>query len=90
MELATKQAMAILPIARKILQIRKQYATFGRGDLTLLTPVNTSILAYVRTYQDETLVLVNNLSRDPQTAVIDLSQYACKKMTDLIQTLIVE
>jgi maltose alpha-D-glucosyltransferase / alpha-amylase len=49
-----------------LLQIRSQHAVFGRGELTLLKPSNPSVLAYTREDESETIVLLHNLSSEPQ------------------------
>ncbi|MEW6515579.1 MAG: maltose alpha-D-glucosyltransferase [candidate division FCPU426 bacterium] len=60
---------------KKFIQTRKQHKAFGRGTLEFLAPSNQKILAYIREYQDETLLIVNNLSRYVQFAQIDLKKY---------------
>jgi maltose alpha-D-glucosyltransferase/alpha-amylase len=44
------------------LQVRKQHPAFGRGSLTVLPVSNQAILAYLRQYKEETLLILNNLS----------------------------
>ncbi len=60
---------------RRIIGLRKQHAAFGRGTIEFLTPDNSKVLAYLRQYEDETLLVVANLSRYAQCAELDLSRF---------------
>lgn len=60
---------------KRLLLLRKRYQSFGRGSLEFLFPDNRKILAFVRRYGDETLLVVANLSRFVQFAELDLSIY---------------
>jgi len=61
---------------KRIINLRKRFKAFGRGDMTFLTVENPKVLAFTRTYQDETLLIVVNLSKYAQPAEIDLSQFS--------------
>jgi len=69
---------SLLNWIRAVLQVRKQHRAFGRGTLHLLAPHNPAVLAYIRSYEDERILVINNLSAKPQDAVLDLSLYASK------------
>ena len=45
------------------------------GDIKFLYVDNAKILAFTRTYEDETLLIISNLSRFSQSAEIELSDY---------------
>jgi len=60
---------------KRVIEQRKRYRAFGRGSLEFLTPNNRRILAFVRRYEDETILFVANLSRFPQHAALDLSKW---------------
>jgi maltose alpha-D-glucosyltransferase/alpha-amylase len=60
---------------RRIISLRKQHASFGRGSMEFLTPSNPKVLAYLRQYHDEILLVVANLSRSVQCAELDLSRF---------------
>ena len=66
-----------------MLAVRKTALAFGRGELHLLTPAGDAILAYLRTYENETLLVVNNLAEEPQTCEIDLAAFAGAEPVDL-------
>ncbi|HKY54763.1 MAG TPA: alpha-amylase family glycosyl hydrolase, partial [Anaerolineales bacterium] len=52
---------------KKMIQIRKQFHAFGRGTMEWVETGNPAVAAYVRTYNDETLLILNNLSGSSQT-----------------------
>ncbi|HYO84616.1 MAG TPA: maltose alpha-D-glucosyltransferase, partial [Bryobacteraceae bacterium] len=60
---------------RRIIESRKQYRAFSRGSIHFLHPENRKVLAFVRAYEDERVLVVANLSRYPQYAELDLSQW---------------
>lgn len=69
---------------RHVLCIRKQHAVFGRGTLRFLKPDNAAILAYLRSDDAQTILVLNNLSAEPQEVAVDLSAYAGKVPRDLL------
>jgi len=58
------------------MSLRGRFKAFGRGDLKLLRPGNPKIMAFLRRYEDETILVVANLSRYTQYTEIDLSEHA--------------
>jgi maltose alpha-D-glucosyltransferase / alpha-amylase len=60
---------------KRLIALRKRYKAFGRGTLSFLQPDNRKVLAFVREYEDEKILVVANLSRFVQAAELDLSQY---------------
>jgi maltose alpha-D-glucosyltransferase / alpha-amylase len=57
---------------RRLLALRKRHKAFGRGSLEMLHPENRKVLAFLRRYGDETLLVVANLSRFVQHVELDL------------------
>ncbi len=60
---------------KRLIAMRKRYLAFGRGSMEFLHSDNRKILAYVRRYEDETILVVANLSRLVQCFELDLTQY---------------
>ncbi|MGZ5475698.1 MAG: maltose alpha-D-glucosyltransferase [Thermoanaerobaculia bacterium] len=60
---------------KRLLALRKRYRAFGRGTMEFLQPENRKILAYIRKYEEETILVVANLSRLVQCFELDLSAY---------------
>ncbi|HWT59301.1 MAG TPA: maltose alpha-D-glucosyltransferase [Rhizobium sp.] len=74
-EAQSTDAHSLLNWTRKMLALRGRHPAFGRGSLRFLAPENRKILAYLREYEDETLMCVANLSRLPQAVELDLSSF---------------
>ncbi|MGM0381968.1 MAG: maltose alpha-D-glucosyltransferase [Thermodesulfobacteriota bacterium] len=55
--------------------VRRHYRVFGRGKIEFLNPENRKVLAFIRTYQDERILVVANLSRFVQCVELDLSSF---------------
>lgn len=67
---------SLLSWMRNMIALRKLFRVFGRGSLKFLHPANRKVIAYVREDGDERVLCVANLSRFPQPAQLDLSEYA--------------
>lgn len=61
---------------KRLIATQKRFSVFGRGDTKFLSPDNPKILAYIREYEDEKVLVVVNLSRAPQAVEMNLSGYA--------------
>jgi len=61
---------------RRLISLRKRFKAFSRGTLTFLHPENQTIVAFVRSYEDQNLLVVANLSRFVQFVELDLSAFA--------------
>ncbi|HXH39680.1 MAG TPA: maltose alpha-D-glucosyltransferase [Thermoanaerobaculia bacterium] len=60
---------------KRLIAQRNRYQAFGRGTMEFLHPENRKILAFVRRYRDETILVVANLSRLVQCFELDLSEF---------------
>ncbi len=60
---------------RRLVALRNRYHAFARGSLEILLPDNRKVLAFLRRYEDETILVVVNLSRFTQAVELDLSDY---------------
>ena len=67
---------SLLNWMRRMIQVRKSHAAFGRGTLNFLYPRNRKILAYVREHEGQSLLCVFNLARSAQAVELDLHAYA--------------
>jgi maltose alpha-D-glucosyltransferase/alpha-amylase len=61
---------------RRVLSMRKRFRAFSRGTTEFLPLENGKVIAYVRQFENETVLVVANLSRFAQVAEIDLSAFA--------------
>jgi maltose alpha-D-glucosyltransferase/alpha-amylase len=78
-----KDPNSLLNWIRQQLQLRKKYPVFGRGNLQILSNNNTSVLAYLRQDDDQTLLIINNLSSETSQIHLNLKQFKNKKVIDL-------
>jgi maltose alpha-D-glucosyltransferase/alpha-amylase len=60
---------------KRLIALFREHEAFGRGDLEFLRPDNPRVLAFLRTYGDQRILVVANLSRYPQFAELDLSAH---------------
>jgi len=60
---------------RRILAIRKRFPAFGHGDFQMLAPANNKVLAFTRSYESQTVLVVINLSRFSQAVELDLQKW---------------
>jgi len=66
---------SLLHWTRRLVALRKRYRAFGRGSIEFLQPENHHVLAFVRRFEDEILLVVANLSRFAQHVELDLSSF---------------
>ncbi|MBJ6118622.1 maltose alpha-D-glucosyltransferase [Pontibacter sp. BT310] len=60
---------------RRIINMRKRYKAFGRGSIKFLNPSNSKVLAFIRSYEDENILVIANLSRFPEAVELDLQEF---------------
>ncbi|WP_029460790.1 maltose alpha-D-glucosyltransferase [Solidesulfovibrio alcoholivorans] len=61
---------------RRVIALRRRLPAMGRGQMAFVSQDNAKVLAFTRTYGDEVILVVVNLSRFSQVARIDLAAYA--------------
>jgi maltose alpha-D-glucosyltransferase/alpha-amylase len=74
---------SLLNWTRRMLTVRKRQKAFGRGTLRFLYPGNRKVLAFLREYEDETILCVGNLSRVIQAVELDVAAYTGRIPVDL-------
>jgi maltose alpha-D-glucosyltransferase / alpha-amylase len=75
-ELQNWNTSSLLWWMKRLINKRKQYKAFSRGDMKFISSENPKILAFTRTYQDETMLVVVNLSRYTQPVELDLGEFS--------------
>ncbi len=83
-EAQLREPSSLLNWTRRLLSVRKQFLSFGRGKLTFLRPGNRKILAYVREHQDEVVLCVANLARNAQPVELDLGRFKGRVPVELL------
>ncbi len=74
-ETQQSNSQSLLWWTKRLIALRKRYRAFGRGDITFLQPENRKVLAFVRRFEDERILMVANLSRFSQAVELDLSEW---------------
>jgi maltose alpha-D-glucosyltransferase/alpha-amylase len=68
---------------KRLISLRKRFQAFGRGNIKFLQPENRKILAFLRRYQDQNILVVANLSRSAQQTQLDLSEFTGWRPVDI-------
>ncbi|MBI2469712.1 MAG: maltose alpha-D-glucosyltransferase [Planctomycetes bacterium] len=71
-----KNQASLLWWMRRVIAIRKRFKAFGRGSIEFLFPDNPKVLAFIRRYKEEVILVVINLSRFSQAVELDLSKFS--------------
>jgi len=71
-----RSSHTLLNWMRRLIRVRRSTKVFSRGSITLLEPPNQRVIAYVRAFEKEQVLVVNNLSGTVQAVELDLSQLA--------------
>ncbi len=66
---------SLLSWMKQIIANRRSSPVFGSGSIEFLYPQNHRVLAYVRQWDKETVLVVNNLSSAAQAVELDLRRY---------------
>ncbi len=78
-----KNLSSLLWWTRRVIAMRKNFKAFSRGSIEFLYPENPKILAFLRRHEEETILVVVNLSRFSQAVEIDLSRFAGCTLTEV-------
>jgi maltose alpha-D-glucosyltransferase / alpha-amylase len=66
---------SLLNWMKSIIQVRNAFHVFGRGSMQFMNPSNHRVLAYVRQFGHEIVLVVNNLSNSAQAVELDVQRY---------------
>jgi maltose alpha-D-glucosyltransferase / alpha-amylase len=68
---------------KNVLAMRKRLNVFGRGDLKFIESSNAKVLCFARTYQDQKMIVVANLSQFSQATNLNLSEFKDCDITEV-------
>jgi maltose alpha-D-glucosyltransferase/alpha-amylase len=71
-----RSAHSLLNWTRRLIRVRKSSPVFSRGSLTFLNPTNHRVLAYIRAFGRDQVLVVNNLAGSVQAVELDLRKLA--------------
>ncbi|MDB5252148.1 MAG: alpha-amylase, partial [Flaviaesturariibacter sp.] len=74
-ELQRRNTSSLFWYMKRIISMRKAFKAFSRGDMAFLPVENPKVLAFTRSYEEETILVVVNLSKHSQPAEVDLKAY---------------
>jgi maltose alpha-D-glucosyltransferase/alpha-amylase len=74
-ETQARSPSSLLLWTRRLIAARKRSKVFGRGSLRFLAPANTRVLAHVREYRGEAVLLVHNLAPSAEAVELDLAAF---------------
>ena len=60
---------------KRLVALRKRFRAFGRGTIEILGPDNPKVLAFLRVFEGETILVVANLARSVEYVELDLARY---------------
>ena len=83
-EARQNNASSLLWWMKRVIALRKQFKAFGRGSIEFLNPENHKVLAFLRSFGDELILVVANLSRFTQFVELDLSAHKGKVPVELV------
>jgi len=61
---------------RRMISARRNFKAFSRGSMEFLFPDNSKVLAFVREFENETILVLVNLSRFSEAVHLDLARWA--------------
>jgi len=67
---------SLLRWMERLIALRKAHKAFGRGAIEFLHPTNNKVLAFLREWEGERILVVANMSRFTEYVELDLSRYA--------------
>ncbi|HEY0656401.1 MAG TPA: alpha-glucosidase C-terminal domain-containing protein, partial [Chryseosolibacter sp.] len=68
---------------KNVIAMRKRLNIFGRGDMKFIESSNAKVLAFVRSYEKQQIIVVANLSQFSQAATLNLSEYKDADITEV-------
>src|SRR5207244_11520081 len=71
-----KNLSSVLWWMRRVIAMRKNFRAFSRGTLEFLYPDNAKVLAFVRRYENETVLVVVNLSSFARVVELALATFS--------------
>jgi maltose alpha-D-glucosyltransferase / alpha-amylase len=82
-EAQQRHSTSLLHWMRQMIKLRQKHRVFGRGTISFIKPENPRIFAFIRSYEDETILCIYNLARSSQPVQLDLSDYQGMTPVDL-------
>jgi maltose alpha-D-glucosyltransferase/alpha-amylase len=75
---------SLLHLVRQMVRVRKQYPVFGWGDFRWVDGAPSAVAAYLRSYLGRHLLILNNLSGEPQAMELEIPVVTNSRPADLL------
>jgi maltose alpha-D-glucosyltransferase/alpha-amylase len=75
-EIQSRNSSSLLWWMKKVISKRRQFKALSRGDMKFIPCDNGKILAFTRTWEEQTILVVVNLSRYAQPIHLELTDFA--------------
>ncbi|HTU25779.1 MAG TPA: maltose alpha-D-glucosyltransferase [Pirellulales bacterium] len=82
-ETQQKNPSSLLWWMKRLIALRQHEVALRRGDLELLAPENSKVLAFTRQCDGRCVLVVANLSRFVQYVELDLSRFAGRRLVEM-------
>ena len=83
-EAQLREPSSLLNWMRRMLTVRAASRAFGRGSQVFLKPGNRKILAYLREYENDTVLCIANLAASAQPVELDLAAFKGRVPVELL------
>ena len=83
-EAQSRSPSSLLNWTKRLIAARRSRRALGRGTLRFLYPANRKVIAYLREWQDETILCIANLSRSAQAVALDLSEFRGRQVIEVL------
>jgi maltose alpha-D-glucosyltransferase/alpha-amylase len=74
-EVEERTPSSLLHFVRAIVKLRRRHRAFARGSFEPLAPENRHVLVFLRRWDDEIILCVNNVAHHAQYVELDLSEF---------------
>jgi maltose alpha-D-glucosyltransferase / alpha-amylase len=75
---------SLLSWMKRLIRLRRQHPAFGYGTLEFCHPANRSVLAFIRRWKNEAILVVANLSRFDQYVELDLAAFDGREPVEMM------
>jgi maltose alpha-D-glucosyltransferase/alpha-amylase len=82
-ELQNSNTSSLLWWMKNIISMRKRLRAFSHGSIEFLDSANAKVLAFLRYYEGESILVVANLSKFSQAVQLDLSHFKGVRPTEI-------
>jgi maltose alpha-D-glucosyltransferase/alpha-amylase len=83
-EAQSRSPSSLLNWTKRLIAARRTRRALGRGSLRFLYPSNRKVFAYLREWEDETILCVANLSRSAQAVELDLAEFRGRQPIEVL------